>query len=92
MSNIIIRIPPRLRAILAISSGCLALFTTVGFLNAFGVFQDYYSSHELRGSSPSDISWIGSASIFVLYIGSPLSGILADKFGPRVSRTTNPLP
>lgn len=74
-----------IRAILAICAAFLALFTSVGFLNAFGVFQDYYQTHELNEYSASDISWIGSASISILYIASPLSGILADKLGPRVS-------
>lgn len=65
---------------LAVFGASLALFCTVGFLNAFGVFQGFYTSYLHK--SDSDISWIGSFSIFILYCGAGLSGVLADKFGP----------
>ncbi|KAH7020842.1 major facilitator superfamily transporter [Microdochium trichocladiopsis] len=71
------------RAWLALAGGAVALFCTVGFLNAFGVFQEYYSTY-LPGRSPSDISWIGSLSIFLLYSISPLGGTLVDKMGPTI--------
>jgi MFS family permease len=61
----------------------LALFYTVGFVNAFGVFQEYYMEN-LEGYSASDISWIGSVSLFVFYAGSPFIGILVDRIGPAV--------
>jgi len=38
----------------------------------------------LHGESASNISWIGSLSIFLLYIGSPLGGMLVDKIGPTI--------
>lgn len=39
----------------------------------------------LQDKSESDISWLGSVSIFMLYILAPLTGVLADKIGPRAS-------
>ncbi|KAF6812378.1 MFS monocarboxylate [Colletotrichum plurivorum] len=67
---------------LAVFGASLALFCTVGFLNAFGVFQEHYQAY--LGKPESDISWIGSVSIFVLYLGAPVSGILCDRLGPTL--------
>ncbi|KAK8090486.1 hypothetical protein PG997_005447 [Apiospora hydei] len=70
------------RAWLALLGASLALFCTVGFLNAFGVFQEYYTTY-LRGQrSSSDISWIGSLSIFLLYAVSPSAGFSWTGSGP----------
>ncbi|OLN86531.1 Riboflavin transporter MCH5-like protein 16, partial [Colletotrichum chlorophyti] len=70
----------RVRSWLAVFGASLSFFCTVGFLNAFGVFQEYYQSY--LGRSESDISWIGSVSVFILFLGAPVSGILCDKLGP----------
>lgn len=69
---------------LAVVGGALCLFCTVGMVNAFGVFQEFYKSDLLSNKSEFDISWIGSLAIFSLYALAPFSGILTDKFGPRV--------
>jgi len=69
---------------LAVLGAALSLYTSVGFLNAFGVFQSYYKTHILPDRSDSDISWIGSLSIFLLFVTAPISGILADRVGPTV--------
>ncbi|KAK7908873.1 fujikurins efflux protein [Apiospora marii] len=72
------------RAWLALLGASLALFCTVGFLNAFGVFQKYYTTYLHGDRSSSDISWIGSLSIFLLYAGSPFGGVLVDRIGPTI--------
>ncbi|KAK8041642.1 mfs monocarboxylate transporter [Apiospora rasikravindrae] len=72
------------RAWLALLGASLALFCTVGFLNAFGVFQEYYTTYLHGQRSSSDISWIGSLSIFLLYAGSPFGGLLVDRIGPTI--------
>ncbi|KAI1318607.1 putative MFS monocarboxylate transporter [Xylariaceae sp. FL0255] len=79
------------RSWLAVVGASLALFCTVGLLNAFGVYQEYYATGLLKDYTDSDISWIGSVSIFLLYIGSPIAGILVDKFGPTVLLSTGSL-
>jgi MFS family permease len=71
---------------LAVAGASLALYCTVGFLNAFGLYQEYYATGLLKNYTDSDISWIGSIAIFLLYAGSPVAGILVDKLGPTVSR------
>lgn len=34
-----------------------------------GIFQDYYQGHQLSNYSPSDISWIASLELFVMFAG-----------------------
>ncbi|KAJ3578526.1 hypothetical protein NPX13_g2035 [Xylaria arbuscula] len=70
------------RSWLAVGGSFLGLYCTVGYFNAFGVYQEYYRNGLLKDYSQSDISWIGSVAIFLLYIGSPISGILVDRIGP----------
>lgn len=52
-------------------------------LSAIGVFQDYYSRHQLKKYSPSEISWIPSTELFMLFVGVSLpityTGQKADK-------------
>ena len=47
-----------LRSGLALAGAALAYFATVGFLNAFGVFQEYYTSDVLSDHSDFQISWV----------------------------------
>lgn len=54
-------------------------------MNSFGVFQQYYKANMLQNMSESDISWIGSVSIFLMYILSPIAGFMVDELGPAVS-------
>lgn len=49
---------------------------TWGFINTFGVFQTYYATALSR--PPSDISWIGSVQIFLLFFIGTLTGRLTD--------------
>jgi len=74
----------RLRAVLSVIGASFSLFCTVGFLNAFGVFQQHYKADLLQAQSESDISWIGSVAIFFLYAFAPITGVLVDRFGPKV--------
>ncbi|ODH34120.1 hypothetical protein ACO22_03165 [Paracoccidioides brasiliensis] len=60
------------------------LFCTFGYVNAYGVFQEYYMSHQLRDSSPSAISWIGSLQVFFLFSSSLVGGPLFDRYGAKV--------
>lgn len=60
------------------------LFCTFGYANAFGVYQEYYGTHQLQNKTPSTISWIGSLQIFFLFGGSLIGGPLFDRFGAKV--------
>lgn len=61
----------RTRSIAGLIGAFLALFCTLGFQNAFGVFQEYYAQTILRNHSEFDIAWIGSLLTFV-FSSSPL--------------------
>ncbi|KIM75932.1 hypothetical protein PILCRDRAFT_826763 [Piloderma croceum F 1598] len=53
------------------------IFATFGYLNAFGVYQAYYSTH--LGKPDSTISWIGSFQLFMQFaLGYP-AGKLFDE-------------
>ncbi|KAK0611347.1 putative MFS monocarboxylate transporter [Immersiella caudata] len=71
------------RAILSVFGGFLSLFCTLGFLNAFGVFQQHYKASILQNMTESDVSWIGTVAIFLIFLFAPITGILVDRFGPR---------
>jgi MFS family permease len=49
---------------------------TWGFINSFGVFQTYYVT--ALGRSPSDISWVGSIQVFLLFFIGTFTGRLTD--------------
>lgn len=63
----------------------LSYFITVGFANAFGVFQQYYVAHLLVPKTNFQIAWIGSFATFMLFAFAAPAGFLGDKFGPTVS-------
>ena len=64
------------RAWLQVLVGHLVVFNSWGYISAFGVFQAYYATTLDR--SPSDISWIGSIQVFLIYFISTFSGRATD--------------
>lgn len=56
--------------------GHLVVFNTWGYIISFGVFQPYYVTTLNR--PPSDISWIGSVQIFLLFFIGTVSGRSSD--------------
>lgn len=80
------------RALLVLASGFLVTFCSVGFINAFGVFQEYYGEVLLSSKTPTEIAWIGSFNIFCMFSGTFISGFLTDKYGPRVCMHFLPTP
>ncbi|GIK05301.1 hypothetical protein Aspvir_009406 [Aspergillus viridinutans] len=72
------------RANLTILGSFTGLFCTVGFLNSFGIFEEYYAKNQLADKSESTIAWLGALSIFFVFSVSVVSGPLLDAFGPRL--------
>jgi MFS family permease len=60
------------------------MFCSIGFVNAFGIFEQYYQSHLLSSQSASQISWLGSFNVFWLFGFTLVVGYLNDKHGPRI--------
>ncbi|CZR57866.1 related to monocarboxylate transporter 4 [Phialocephala subalpina] len=56
--------------------GHLVIMNTWGFINSFGVFQTYYVTSLSR--TPSDISWVGSIQVFLLFFIGTFTGRLTD--------------
>ncbi|EMC95617.1 hypothetical protein BAUCODRAFT_70871 [Baudoinia panamericana UAMH 10762] len=54
----------------------LTIFSTFGYITAFGSFQTYYQA--ILGVSTSKISWIGSVQLFLLFFIGTFSGRALD--------------
>jgi predicted MFS family arabinose efflux permease len=51
-------------------------FNSFGFMLSFGIFQKYYT--DTLGFTPSDVSWIGTTSLFLVYFVGVFSGRAMD--------------
>ena len=65
-----------LTAWLQVLCGHLVVFNVWGYINSFGIFQQYYATMVNR--SASDISWVGSLQIFFVYFLGTFSGRATD--------------
>lgn len=73
------------RAWLVAAGAGFISFSSLGYSNSVGVFQEYYLSHQLKGQSPDDVAWIGSTAAFLQFIIGAVSGPLFDRYGALVS-------
>lgn len=58
-----------LAAWLTVVGAFFALFASFGWINAVGVFQEHYQTHQLSNYSPSAIAWISSMEVYALFVG-----------------------
>ncbi|RAL06182.1 putative MFS monocarboxylate transporter [Aspergillus ibericus CBS 121593] len=72
------------RACLTLLGAFCGMFCTVGFMNSFGVFLEYYKTAQLSNESESTIAWLAALVIFFIFGVSVISGPLLDTFGPRL--------
>ncbi|KAH9897603.1 MFS general substrate transporter [Xylariomycetidae sp. FL2044] len=68
-----------LLAWLQVLGAFVIMIETWGLITSFGVYQTFYETVLLPGTSSSDISWIGSLQGALLMIGGIVSGPLFDK-------------
>ncbi|KAF2128240.1 major facilitator superfamily transporter [Dothidotthia symphoricarpi CBS 119687] len=69
---------------LAVAGATACLFVSFGWMNAIGIFQEYYQSNMLRDYTPSDIAWIPSLqTVFFMFAGGIFAGKMFDDYGPR---------
>ncbi|PGG99221.1 hypothetical protein AJ79_08651 [Helicocarpus griseus UAMH5409] len=67
-------------------AGCFCIEALVwGFPFSFGLFQDFYTRHEPFKSDPSGIAAIGTTSLGIMYLGSPIC-FAAMQYWPLVRR------
>ena len=81
-----------LRAWLVVVGSGFIFFSCLGFVNTFGVFQQYYTAHQLRDHTPDNIAWIGALTAFVQSGAGAITGPLFDRFGAWVSKHAFPRP
>lgn len=73
-----------LRAWLVVTGSAFIFFSALGYAYSFGVFQEYYMTHQVREKSPDNIAWIGSLSLFLQFAAGAIGGPLFDRFGAWV--------
>ncbi|KAF8868883.1 major facilitator superfamily domain-containing protein [Mucidula mucida] len=66
------------RGWLTVMGGALVSMCTIGNGQSFGVYQDYYTRVSLVEMSPSQISWIGSIQLALMFGLGIVSGKLFD--------------
>ncbi|OOF94566.1 hypothetical protein ASPCADRAFT_50418, partial [Aspergillus carbonarius ITEM 5010] len=81
----------RPRACLTLLGSFCGMFCTVGFMNSFGVFLEYYKTAQLSDQPESTIAWIAAIVIFFIFGASVISGPVLDTFGPKLLLCTGSL-
>jgi hypothetical protein len=64
------------KAWLQCAMGVIVIMNTWGFINSFGVFQAFYV--DFLDRPPSDIAWIGSIQVFLLFFIGTAAGRATD--------------
>ena len=57
------------------------MFSVYGLVNTSAVFESYFIQHQLKHKSPSDIAWIFSVYLFLIYFLGLLVGPIFDRHG-----------
>jgi hypothetical protein len=58
-------------------------FSVFGIINSTAILLEYFSSHQLKDYTPSQIGWIFGLSLFLTFFcGAPI-GPIFDAYGPR---------
>ncbi|TFY54145.1 hypothetical protein EVJ58_g9032 [Rhodofomes roseus] len=52
---------------MTVAGAWLVQFATFGYISSFGVYQDYYTTYYLPAETSSNISWIGSLQLCLMY-------------------------
>jgi MFS family permease len=73
-----------LRAWLVVLGSFCAMLSVYGLINTAAVFESYFSEHQLAAYSPSQIGWIFSLYLFVVFFVGIQVGPVFDRYGPRV--------
>jgi len=69
------------RVWLVVTGSAFIFFSALGYAYSFGVFQEYYMTHQVREESLDNIAWIGSLSLFLQFAAGAIGGPLFDRFG-----------
>lgn len=64
---------------LTVAGAWLILFCSFGYVNAFGVYEDYYTRVYMTNKTSSEIAWIGSTQLCLQFVMGLVSGKLFDE-------------
>lgn len=70
---------------LTVVGSILVYYASMGVLNSFGFFNNYYSDDFLSNTPTSTIAFIGTLQIALMNSLAAISGALCDYYGARVS-------
>ncbi|EKM79706.1 hypothetical protein AGABI1DRAFT_121012 [Agaricus bisporus var. burnettii JB137-S8] len=70
---------------MTVAGSWLILFSTLGYIYSFGVYEDYYTRIFLRRQSPSKVAWMGSFQLALPFALGPLAGKLFDAGHARLA-------
>ncbi|CAI7615773.1 unnamed protein product [Penicillium glandicola] len=68
---------------LLLASCCLIQIPVWGFSTVFGIFQEYYTTHDVLQGSKNDLATVGTTSTGLLYLLSPITFTLLTRY-PRL--------
>ncbi|KAK0721210.1 major facilitator superfamily domain-containing protein [Apiosordaria backusii] len=61
-----------------------AMLSLYGLINSAAVFESYFSTNQLKDHSPSEIGWIFSLYLFIVFFVGVQVGPIFDRYGSRV--------
>ncbi|KAF4983459.1 hypothetical protein FZEAL_1188 [Fusarium zealandicum] len=73
-----------LQAWLVVFGSFCGMLSVYGLINTAAVFESYFSQHQLRDYSSSEIGWIFSLYLFVVFFVGIQVGPVFDKYGPQI--------
>ncbi|CAN8100998.1 unnamed protein product [Discula destructiva] len=68
---------------LSVFASFCAMLSIFGLINSSAVFESYFSTHQLKDYSSSQIGWIFSLYLFMVFFVGIHVGPIFDKHGPR---------
>ena len=68
--------------LVVVGSFC-AMLSVFGLINTAAVFESWFSTHQLAAFSPSEIGWVFSLYLFVVFFVGIQVGPVFDRYGAR---------
>lgn len=73
-----------LKGWLVVFGSFCAMMSLYGLINSAAVFESYFRTHQLTEYNPSEIGWIFSLYLFLVFFVGIQVGPIFDQFGPRL--------
>jgi MFS family permease len=69
---------------MTVAGSVLVYYSSMGVLNSFGFFNNYYSHDFLKGTPTATIAFIGTLQIALMNSLAAVSGTICDRYGIKV--------